>query len=175
VQTGICLTGKFWAHQNFDVQPDIISFGKKTQVCGCLAGSRVDEVERNVFVEPSRINSTFGGNMSDIFRFKLILEIIEQEHLTKNANEVGGYLLQKLRILEQKYEGKISNTRGLGLMCAFDLPSKEKRDRFIQKAREKGLLILACGDNSIRFRPHLIVTKQEIDLGIDIIEQLVAN
>jgi L-lysine 6-transaminase len=60
-------------------------------------------------------------------------------------------------------------------MCAFDLPSKEKRDRFIQKAREKGLLILACGDNSIRFRPHLIVTKQEIDLGIDIIEQLVAN
>ena len=172
VQTGICLTGKFWAHQNFDVQPDIIAFGKKTQVCGCLAGPRVDEIERNVFVEPSRINSTFGGNMSDILRFKLILEIIEQDNLAQNANEVGKYLLQKLRVLEQNYEGIISNTRGLGLMCAFDLPTKEKRDAFIGKARENGLLILACGDNSIRFRPHLVVTKQEIDLGIGIIEKL---
>ncbi len=172
VQTGICLTGKFWAHQNFDVQPDIIAFGKKTQVCGCLAGPRVDEIERNVFVEPSRINSTFGGNMSDILRFKLILEIIEKDNLAQNANEVGKYLLQKLRVLEQNYEGIISNTRGLGLMCAFDLPTKEKRDAFIGKARENGLLILACGDNSIRFRPHLVVTKQEIDLGIGIIEKL---
>ena len=130
------------------------------------------EIERNVFVEPSRINSTFGGNMSDILRFKLILEIIEQDNLAQNANEVGKYLLQKLRVLEQNYEGIISNTRGLGLMCAFDLPTKEKRDAFIGKARENGLLILACGDNSIRFRPHLVVTKQEIDLGIGIIEKL---
>ena len=110
--------------------------------------------------------------MSDILRFKLILEIIEQDNLAQNANEVGKYLLQKLRVLEQNYEGIISNTRGLGLMCAFDLPTKEKRDAFIGKARENGLLILACGDNSIRFRPHLVVTKQEIDLGIGIIEKL---
>lgn len=175
VQTGVCLTGKFWAHQNFDVQPDIMSFGKKTQVCGCLAGPRVDEVERNVFVEPSRINSTFGGNMSDIFRFKLILEIIENENLCQQAAQQGHYLLQQLRDLETAFPNKLSNTRGMGLMCAFDMPTKEERDQFLVSARQNGLLLLACGDKSIRFRPHLIVTQSEIDLGIEIIGKILKS
>ena len=64
VQTGIALTGKWWAHQHY-VQPDLISFGKKTQVCGVLSTDRIDEIEENVFRKPSRINSTWGGNMVD--------------------------------------------------------------------------------------------------------------
>lgn len=172
VQTGVCLTGKFWAHQNYDVQPDVMSFGKKTQVCGCLAGRRVDEIERNVFVEPSRINSTFGGNMTDMWRFKLILDIIEQEQLAQNAATVGKYLLNKLHNLQEKYADKVSNVRGIGLMCAFDLPSTEERNKFIENARAHQLLILACGDQSIRFRPHLIVSEAEIDMGMDIIERV---
>ncbi|MBX7225819.1 MAG: L-lysine 6-transaminase [Chitinophagales bacterium] len=172
VQTGVCLTGKFWAHQNYDVQPDVMSFGKKTQVCGCLAGRRVDEIERNVFVEPSRINSTFGGNMTDMWRFKLILDIIEQEQLAQNAATVGKYLLNKLHNLQEKHADKVSNVRGIGLMCAFDLPSTEERNKFIENARAHQLLILACGDQSIRFRPHLIVSEAEIDMGMDIIERV---
>ena len=172
VQTGVCLTGKFWAHQNYDVQPDVMSFGKKTQVCGCLAGRRVDEIERNVFIEPSRINSTFGGNMTDMWRFKLILDIIEQEQLMQNAAKVGKYLLNKLHNLQERYSDKVSNVRGIGLMCAFDLPSTEERNKFIEEARVHQLLILACGDQSIRFRPHLIVSEAEIDMGMDIIERV---
>ena len=75
VQTGIGITGKMWCHEHYSVNPDVLSFGKKTQVCGVLAGSRIDEVEKNVFKESSRINSTFGGNLTDMVRFKIILEI----------------------------------------------------------------------------------------------------
>ena len=74
---------------------DIISFGKKTQVCGILAGNRIDEVEDNVFSESSRINSTFGGNLVDMTRFKIILEIIEEENLLLNSKKTGKILRWK--------------------------------------------------------------------------------
>ncbi len=68
--------------------PDVISFGKKTQVCGILANKeKLDQIPNNVFKESSRINSTFGGNYIDMLRFKLILEVIEQEKLVENAAE----------------------------------------------------------------------------------------
>src|SRR5690606_41138147 len=88
VQTGIALTGKMWGFQNYDIIPDIISFGKKTQVCGILANKeKMDQVPNNVFHESSRINSTFGGNLIDMLRFKLILEVIEQENLLENVKD----------------------------------------------------------------------------------------
>ena len=86
VQTGIGITGKMWAHETLNVKPDIISFGKKTQVCGMLAGDRIYNMKENVFKESSRINSTFGGNLVDMYRFKLILEIMCNENLFSNVN-----------------------------------------------------------------------------------------
>ena len=88
VQTGIALTGKMWAHQHF-VKPDLLSFGKKTQVCGVLSTDRIDEIEENVFKKPGRINSTWGGNIVDMVRFQRILEIIEEEDLVKNCENDG--------------------------------------------------------------------------------------
>jgi L-lysine 6-transaminase len=170
VQTGVCLTGMFWAHQHHDIRPDVMAFGKKTQVCGILAGPRVQEVERNVFKESSRINSTFGGHLVDMHRFRLILEVIERDHLEAHAAEMGQYLLSKLRYMEQEWPS-VTQTRGLGLMCAFDLPSAESKQNLIQECRKEGLLILGCGTQSIRFRPHLNVQKQEIDLAMDIIKK----
>lgn len=170
VQTGVCLTGKFWAHQHHDIRPDVMAFGKKTQVCGILAGERVQEVERNVFRESSRINSTFGGHLVDMHRFRLILEVIERDQLEAHAAEMGRYLLGQLRHLEEEYS-TVSQSRGLGLMCAFDLPDADSKQKFIQDCRKEGLLILGCGIKSIRFRPHLTVQKQEIDLAIDIIKK----
>ena len=126
VQTGIGLTGKWWAHQHF-VQPDIISFGKKTQVCGILATKRLDEVEENVFRKPSRINSTWGGNIVDMFRFKRILEIIEQDDLVKNAEVTGVHLQTRIQELFIKYPDKVFNPRGLGLFCAFDTKDSDMR------------------------------------------------
>lgn len=167
VQTGIGITGKMWAFEHFSIRPDIISFGKKTQVCGILANKeKFDEVPRNVFRESSRINSTFGGNFIDMLRFQLILEVIEQENLIANAREVGAYLLAQLKSLEAKYSQILSGARGRGLMCAVDLHDGVFRDHLRDKLYEDRLIILGCGERSIRFRPHLNVSREEIDLAL---------
>lgn len=173
VQTGIAMTGKMWCYQHYGIVPDVISFGKKTQVCGILANrEKFDRVEKNVFQESSRINSTFGGNLVDMIRFKLILEIIEKEGLVNKAETLGEYLQVKLMELEDKHPS-ISNVRGKGLLIAFDLPSEEIRDKFVKDAMSENMLILGCGDKSIRFRPHLTVTKEDLDKAIAIIDKIV--
>lgn len=164
VQTGIGLTGKMWAFEHFSITPDIISFGKKTQVCGILANKeKMDEVPNNVFKESSRINSTFGGNFTDMMRLKLILEVIENENLIEHATKAGDHLLKGLQNLSNKYPNLISNARGRGLMCAFDLPSTELRNLFREKLYQERAIVLGCGVKSIRFRPHLNVPLEVID------------
>ena len=169
VQTGIGITGKMWAHEHFSIKPDIISFGKKTQVCGMLASDKIKSVEKNVFEESSRINSTFGGNLIDMYRFKLILEIIDKEQLLLNAETNGKFLLDKIVSLSNDFPGYVTNPRGVGLFCAFDLPSGVERDNLISLLMKKHIIILGSGDNSIRFRPHLNVSKKEIEYVIDAI------
>ena len=174
VQTGIGITGKMWAFEHFTAKPDIISFGKKTQVCGVLANKeKFDEVPNNVFRESSRINSTFGGNFIDMMRLKLILEVIENENLVENAKNVGTYLLNGLKNLEAKYPNVISGARGRGLMCAINLPTGADRDRMREELYKENVIILSCGDNSIRFRPHLNVSEEEIQIVLDKIEKII--
>ncbi len=174
VQTGIALTGKWWAHQHY-VQPDLISFGKKTQVCGVLSTGRIDEIEENVFRKPSRINSTWGGNMVDMKRFKKILEIIEEEKLVNNCEVMGSHLQSELNKLSDKYPDKVSNARGLGLFCAFDCADGDMRNKVTSKALENDLMILGSGDRSIRFRPPVNISKDEIDLGVGILEKVLKS
>ncbi len=171
VQTGVGLTGKFWAHEHFSVRPDIISFGKKTQVCGILASARLDEVKKNVFTEPSRINSTFGGNLIDMVRCSAILKIIDKENLVDNACRRGRELLQGLEHLCREFPEIVSNARGRGLMCAIDLADGEKRNTFRAKLLQERLLVVGCGVKSIRFRPHLIITREEIQMILHIIRK----
>ena len=173
VQTGIGITGKWWAHQHNSVKPDIMSFGKKTQVCGLLAGKRVEEVENNVFSESSRINSTFGGNLADMVRFHIILEIIEQEKLLENAKTMGEFLLGEMRNLAEEFPAYVTNPRGLGLFAAFDLPSQTERDKVIGGLLKNKLLMLPSGDDAIRFRPHLNVTSEDLKTSIDIIKSTI--
>jgi L-lysine 6-transaminase len=169
VQTGVGLTGKFWAHEHF-VKPDILAFGKKAQVCGILAGKRVDEVENNCFKVSSRINSTWGGNLVDMVRFQRILEVIEEENLVDNAAQTGDYLLQNIQSLADQFEG-VTNARGKGLFCAIDFPNSQIRDQVVKECFNNKLMILSCGTHTIRFRPPLTIEKQHIDEGIDIIEK----
>ena len=176
VQTGIGITGKMWAHEHFEsCQPDIISFGKKTQVCGILVGNRINEVEKNVFKRSSRINSTFGGSLTDMVRFKIILETIKEFNLLENAKTNGHYLLKEITKLEEQFPAFVINSRGLGLFCSFDLPSSNERDELVQETYKNKLMILGCGIKSIRFRPHLTVTKVEIDFAIDVIKKSINN
>lgn len=173
VQTGVGLTGKFWCHEHFgaEARPDIIAFGKKMQVCGILAGRKIDEIETNVFHVPSRINSTWGGNLVDMVRATQILQIIEEDRLCDKAADTGAYLQQQLLALAARHP-QISNVRGRGLLCAFDFPSKELRDSFIQKGMQHQVMFLGCGTSTIRFRPALCIGKTEIDEGIDIMDRI---
>ena len=171
VQSGVGLTGKMWAHEHFDVKPDILAFGKKTQVCGMMVGEKVDEVKDNVFTVSSRINSTWGGNLVDMVRAQKYFEVIDTEHLIKNAEIQGKRLLDGLESLQEKYSSLISNARGLGLMCAFDLPNPELRTEIKNRLYKNGLVVLGCGANTIRFRPPLIISEDEIDDMLSIINK----
>jgi len=177
VQTGVGITGTFWAHEQFgpDARPDIISFGKKSQVCGILAGKRLDEVENNVFNESSRINSTWGGNLVDMVRFGMILEVIRDENLLENSKVQGAYLSKKLEQLQVEFPGFVTNARGKGLFAAFDLPSGTVRDDVLSALFDNGAIVLGCGLKSIRFRPHLTVTRAEIDQIYDILVKSVRS
>jgi L-lysine 6-transaminase len=172
VQTGVGITGSFWAHQALGVAPDVLAFGKKTQVCGILASRRLDEVSDHVFQVPSRINSTWGGNLVDMVRFDRILEIIEEDDLVAHAATVGAHLLGRLHELAATTSA-VRNVRGRGLMCAFDLPTKEFRNRVLQRCYQEGVVILGCGVRSIRFRSPLTITEDEIDQGLDLLTRAV--
>ncbi|KIO77905.1 L-lysine 6-aminotransferase [Pedobacter lusitanus] len=176
VQTGVGLTGKFWCHQHYSekARPDIIAFGKKMQVCGILVGNKVDQVENNVFHVPSRINSTWGGNLVDMVRSTQILQIIQEDNLCDHAAAIGGYLKENLEDLAKKYD-KVSNVRGKGLLCAFDFPSGEMRNAFIRKGMEHNVMFLGCGPQTVRFRPALIIEKKHIDQGVEVMHKILAD
>jgi L-lysine 6-transaminase len=171
VQTGFGITGKFWASEHY-VKGDIIAFGKKAQVCGIMVSDRIDDVEEHCFRKSSRINSTWGGDLTDMVRSKNILEIIEKDNLVDNAAEKGKYLLDNLKKLQQEFPSLISNSRGLGLMCSFNLPSSTKRDEFRDLCYKEKLIILGCGEKTIRFRPALNITKGALDEGLKIIRKV---
>jgi len=169
VQTGLGATGRMWCWQHIGVAPDILAFGKKTQVCGIMASGRMDEVPKNVFRVSSRINSTWGGNLTDMVRCTRYLQVIEEEHLVENAAASGEHLLAKLEELKERFPDIVSNIRGRGCFSAFDLPNPEIRDKLIELAYERKLLIFKGGVRSIRFRPALTISREEIDLGVGLL------
>jgi L-lysine 6-transaminase len=175
VQTGVGLTGTMWAYQQLGLEPDVVAFGKKVQVCGVMAGRRVDEVPDNVFVLSSRINSTWGGNLTDMVRARRILDVIESDGLVARAAEVGAHLLDRLNALAAKHDS-VTEVRGRGLMCAFTMPSAEIRDEVIRRLREdEHVLVLGSGTTSLRVRPALTVTSEEIDRGIDALDRVLSS
>lgn len=164
VQSGCMITAKMWAYQHFGIVPDCLAFGKKFGTAGFCSTNKIDEVPDNVFRTPSRISSTFGGNLVDMVRSTAILQAIDEDNLQQNVIDVGSYLLDKLHNVDG-----IENVRGRGLMIAFDLPTTERRDQVLNKIKERAS-ILPCGDKSIRLRPHLTFTKENADLAIEIIK-----
>ena len=174
VQTGFGATGKWWAHQWFDVQPDIISFGKKTQVCGIAAGRRLDEVD-SVFKVPSRINSTWGGNLVDMVRGTRILEVIQEEDLLAHGVRQGERLLKGLQEIHRDFPEITSNPRGRGLFCALDIATPELRNAVVAKGHDLGMMILSTGVKGLRFRPALNLTTADLDLGVELLRKSVAE
>ncbi|MFP4148574.1 MAG: L-lysine 6-transaminase [Nitriliruptoraceae bacterium] len=172
VQTGVGMTGTAWAYQQLGLEPDVVAFGKKTHVCGIMAGGRLDEVEGHVFATSSRINSTFGGGLVDMVRATIMLEVMEQEDLVERAALLGTVLLEELVALESRVPA-VTNARGRGLFCAVDLPDTALRDAAVAHLfSDEHAFVLGCGTRTIRFRPPLTITVEELRDGVARLERV---
>jgi L-lysine 6-transaminase len=172
VQTGCGMTGTPWAYQQLGVAPDVVAFGKKTQVCGVMAGRRVGEIADNVFTVPSRLNSTWGGNLTDMVRARRILEVIEADELFESAAVQGRHLRARLDELAGDFPAVVIDVRGRGLMCAFSITGTDgatgtaRRDELIRRLWQHAVILLPSGEDSVRFRPALAVSRAEIDEAV---------
>jgi len=166
VQSGVGITGKMWSFQHFGIEPDMFCFGKKTQVCGFASNDRIFDIDDNVFIVPSRINSTWGGNLTDMVRSQRYFEVIDEEGLVDNTAKVGGYFIGELDRFAAEFPSLVSNVRGRGLMAAFDLPSGDHRDAAIKAMMQQDVMVLSSGHQSVRFRPPLNLSLDEAAEGI---------
>lgn len=162
VQTGFFGSGSAWLWQQMGTAPDLVAFGKKTQICGFYANRRIDEVSDNVFVRQSRINSTWGGNLVDMVRCRRFLDIIERENLAQNAKVRGQQVLDGLRALARK-TGRLTNVRGIATLVAFTLPSPEARNAALAALSKQRVLALPSGQSSIRYRLPMVLSAAEAD------------
>jgi L-lysine 6-transaminase len=156
------------------VQPDIIAFGKKSQTCGIAAGRRLDEVD-SVFKVPSRINSTWGGNLVDMVRGTRIIDVILEEKLLDHGVTQGERLLKGLHEIHRDFPEFTSNPRGRGLFCAMDLATPELRNAVVAKGHDLGMMILSSGVNGLRFRPAMNLRTEDLDLGVELLRKAVAD
>jgi L-lysine 6-transaminase len=167
VQTGMGTTGTAWAYQQLGVRPDIVAFSKKAQLGGVMAGGRVDEVADNVFAVSGRINSTWGGGLVDMVRSRRILEIVETEGLIEAAVAKGARFLTGLQTVADAHPDQVGNARGRGLFLAVDLQDRAVRDQVVTDLHDhEHVIVLSCGERSIRFRPALSVSNDEIDEAV---------
>jgi L-lysine 6-transaminase len=174
VQTGMGITGSMWAYEQLGPIPDIIAFGKKSQVCGMMSTGRIDDVETNVFKVSSRINSTWGGNLVDMVRCARYLQIIKEDRLVDNVVWVGKVFLEGLQAIEADFD-MVTNARGRGFLLAIDFPNTAQRSRVRKACWEAGLATLACGPRSLRFRPTLTFSEVDTQRAMTILRGVLAR
>lgn len=172
VQTGFYGSGSPWLWQTKGVAPDLVAFGKKTQICGLYSSTRVDDVQDNVFSMSSRINSTWGGNLVDMVRARQFIDIIHGEGLPENVTARGEQMLTGLRALARD-RAHFNDVRGIGSFIAFSFETTAARDAFLDDMSAKGLLALKSGDTAIRLRMPLVVTAEEVSEALTRIEDCV--
>ncbi len=176
VQTGAGATGSPWCYQQLGLSPDLVAFGKKVQLGGVMAGRRVDEVAQNVFCTAGRVDSTWAGNLTDMVRSRRLLELVEQTGAIANAAKVGRHLLARLVELEQAWPKAVSNARGRGLVAAIDLATRELRSAVLATLwREEHVIAFGCGERSLRLRPALSMTSEEVDAGCDALNRVIGR
>jgi 4-aminobutyrate aminotransferase len=179
VQAGMGRTGKLFACEHFSLSPDIVVLAK-----GIASGMPLAAMiagEKLLQWSSGGHGSTYGGNAVSCAAALATLDLL-QEGLVENAARVGAHLLGKLQELKAKHR-VIGDARGLGLMLALDLvkdresraPAKELVDPVLKAAFERGLLLLGCGESSIRLAPPLIVTEEEADVAVRILDEALAG
>ncbi|MGV8874688.1 MAG: aminotransferase class III-fold pyridoxal phosphate-dependent enzyme [Rhodococcus sp. (in: high G+C Gram-positive bacteria)] len=172
VQTGGGIVGARWAHETLGLRPDLVAFGKRLQVCGVVGGRRVDDLDTNAFAVPGRISSTWGGSLVDLVRFALLYEYIARENVIARAASMGPFLRAGLDAIVDSSGGRVSAARSRGLWGAVTLETRELRDAVLADAlAEHDTVLLPCGTRSIRWRPSLLVTEQELALSFEAVQR----
>lgn len=173
VQTGVGMTGTRWAHEQLGIEPDLLAYGKKTHVCGVMGGGRLEDEPEHVWRTSSRLNSTFGGSLVDMVRATVMLDVIERDGLIARAGELGATLLARLEDLQGRHD-VLDNARGRGLFCAIDLPSRGLRDDVVARLlADEQVMLLGCGDRTLRFRPALTVEPDDLGRAVDALDRTV--
>ena len=171
VQTGVGATGKFWAHDHWDLEtpPDMVTFSKKAQTAGYYFGN--PELRPN---KPYRQFNTWMGDPARAILFRAIIAEIERLDLVSNTAAVGDYLFAGLEGLAKRYPGEIQNLRGKGqgTFIAFDSP---RRDEFLKKAKTFGVNIGGSGERAVRLRPMLIFQRHHADILLEALEKIVRS
>src|ERR1700691_3919841 len=178
VQSGIGRTGKWFAVEHTGVQPDMVCMAKGI-ASGMPLGITMTRAEIMDWV-PGSHASTFGGNPICIAAALATLDVIEKEHLLENSTSVGNHMMQRMADWPSKLK-LVGDVRGRGLMIGVEIvkdkTTKEyaaaERDLIVEKAFEKGVLFLGCGPSSVRLCPPLVVTKEEADVAIDVLEECI--
>jgi len=171
VQTGMGRTGKWFAYQHFDVEPDIITMAK-TLGGGVAIGAMMAKAEVAACLVPGKHASTFGGNCLACAAGIATIETIEEGNLLQHATEMGQYTQEKLRALKEK-RAAIDHVRGIGLMIGIQLTRPGAQ--IVSKCLEKGLRINCTHDTVIRFMPPMIVTKEQIDEAVGILDSVLSE
>jgi len=166
VQTGIGRTGKWFAYQHFDVEPDIITMAKALGG-GVAIGAMMAKPELAAVLTPGKHASTFGGNCIACAAGIAVIEAIEEDNLLQNAAELGQYTKDKLLQLKQKHS-VIDSVRGIGMMIGVQLTGPGAA--IVDKCLEQGLRINCTHDTVLRFMPPMIATKEQIDRAIEILD-----
>ena len=179
VQSGIARTGKWFAVEHTGVQPDMVCMAKGI-ASGMPLGITMTRAEIMDWV-PGSHASTFGGNPIAIAAALATLDVIEKEHLLENSASVGAHMMKRMADWPSKLK-LVGDVRGRGLMIGVDIV-KDKvtkeyaaadRDRIVELAFERGVLFLGCGPSTVRLCPALVVTKEEADVAVDVLEECIA-
>jgi 4-aminobutyrate aminotransferase len=172
VQSGMGRTGKMWAVEHFDVEPDILLAGKGI-ASGMPLGAMIARDERMTWTAGTH-GSTYGGNAVACAAALATIEVIEAEHLLENAAKIGGVLVHGLQDIQTRHDG-IKEVRGLGLMIGVEFADHQTSAAIEHAAFERGLLLLGCGDSSVRLSPPLVFREDQARVALELFEEVVAG
>lgn len=178
VQAGMGRTGKWFAIEHWNVEPDIVC-SAKALAAGLPLGATIANAKIMDWVAGSHA-STFGGNPLSCAAANTVIDVVKEERLLENATKQGAYILKRLEELKEKSE-IVGDVRGKGLMIGLEIvenkedkkPAPEKVKEIMLRSWKRGVAVITCGASTVRIAPPLIITRELVDAALDIIEDTV--
>ncbi|XP_052783933.1 4-aminobutyrate aminotransferase, mitochondrial-like isoform X1 [Mya arenaria] len=171
VQTGCGVTGKFWAHEHFNLtdSPDVVTFSKKMLTGGFYNKDSFRPQESN------RIFNTWVGDPSKVILLEAVVKEMTRSNLIGQVNVTGEHLLSELKNMQARYPSILHKARGLGTFCSVDFCDTETRDNTVNKLRQRGMNTGVCGTTTLRFRPALTFLPRHVDIFMGHFDAVLAD